>query len=381
MLTYRLYRRRSQEHITPIQRIPETTAATFQQRRQGERPRAWRSCASRSLASGPLTSLATAVASATCLTSRSHPANVIPVSILFLPAPDGESGSGDPGSAPEGESQQPPRSEPPASHEAAGGCAWLAAWVATGMFAAGAALLAAVVVTGQGGPYGVTALLALWICVFGVVTLGAAAAMWAVHRLRDRSHSRRQTAAALTALAVAVAFLAPVVADLLGWLALPVEGWPVAVTGVTLLVLAAVVAAERSERRPALAFAALWVLLLGTISYRAWTDLRVEVVWLGPSVVGPTPGQVGFTATRSGDFEVRFGARYCWDGRVIATGRYEWQPGDPASSFGATMWVDLPSDVLPLHHGDLVRVCVRDGLAAGTRAGESVDPPSFWPRD
>jgi hypothetical protein len=45
------------------------------------------------------------------------------------------------------------------------------------------------------------------------------------------------------------------------------------------------------------------------------------------------------------------------------------------------MWVDLPSDVLPLHHGDLVRVCVRDGLAAGTRAGESVDPPSFWPRD
>jgi MFS family permease len=253
-------------------------------------------------------SLAGAVLSATRLTSPVSPSNVIPVSIQFHAAVVAEGGAGDRlGSAPGGgENEQRRPSEPADNHEAAGGCAWLAAWAATCVFGSGAVLLAFVVVTGEGGPYGVAAIVALFVCGFGIMTLGAAAAMWAAHRLQDRSHSRRQTAAALTALAAAVAFLAPVVADLLGWLALPVEGWPVAVTGATLLVLAAVVAAERSERRPALAFAALWVLLLGTISYRAWTDLRVEVVWLGPSVVGPTPGQVGFTATRSGDFVVRF---------------------------------------------------------------------------
>jgi uncharacterized membrane protein YhaH (DUF805 family) len=303
------------------------------------------------------------------------------VSILFRPTPVGESGAGDHGSAPGGgESQEPPRSEPPASHEAAGGCAWLAAWAGTGVFAAGAALLAAAVVTGQGGPYGATALLALWICVFGVVTLGAAAAMWAVHRLRDRSHSDRRTAAALTAFAGAIAMLTPIVADFFGWVALPTESWPVALGGVTLLALAAVLGADRSERRPTLVFAVAWLLLLGTLAYRISTDLRVEVVWLGPSVVNHTPGQVAFMATRSGDFEVRFGAHQCWEGRVLATGRYEWQPGDPGSSFGAAMWVDLPGDVLPLERGDLIRICVRDWFAAGTAAGEAVDPPSFWPR-
>jgi hypothetical protein len=45
------------------------------------------------------------------------------------------------------------------------------------------------------------------------------------------------------------------------------------------------------------------------------------------------------------------------------------------------MWVDLPADVLPLQPGDLVRVCVRDGIAGGTAAGLEGDPPSFWPRD
>jgi hypothetical protein len=123
----------------------------------------------------------------------------------------------------------------------------------------------------------------------------------------------------------------------------------------------------------------VWVLLLGTLAYWSWTEVRVEVVWLGPSVVRHTEGQIAFTATRSGDFEVRFGARRCFDGTLIATGRYEWRAGDAGSSFGAPQWVDLSPDSLPLQNGDQVRVCLRDGVAAGTAAGEAASPPGFWP--
>jgi hypothetical protein len=172
-----------------------------------------------------------------------------------------------------------------------------------------------------------------------------------------------------------------VVASVLGWVEAPGGAWPLPVAGVTLLALASVLGAERTDRRPALLFAAIWILLLGTFAYRTWTDVRVEVVWLGPSIVDHTPGQIAFTATRSGDVEIRYRSQWCWDGRVLVTGRYEWRPGDPGSSFGAPMWADLPSDILPLQRGDLIRVCVRDGLAAGTAAGEAADPPSFWPRD
>jgi hypothetical protein len=306
---------------------------------------------------------------------------VIPMSIQFRQnrgSRDRTAEDLDPGPGGD-ETACPQASHPAARHAAAAGYAWLTAWAATWLFASGAVLLVFVVVTGNGGPYGVTALIALCVCGFGVAVLVAPAAMWSLRRLRVRSGSRR-TAATLASLAGAVALLAPVVASLVGWVVLPGEAWPIPVAGVSMLVLAAVLGAEWSERRPALVFAAVWVLFLGTFAYRTWTQLRVQVVWLGPSIVDHTPGQVGFTATRSGDFAIRFAAHSCWDGRVIATGRYEWRPDDPRSSFGATKWVDLSADVLPMERGDLVRVCVRDGFAAGTGAGEAVDPPSFWPR-
>jgi hypothetical protein len=267
-------------------------------------------------------------------------------------------------------------------HDAAAGFAWLTAWLGTFVFAIGSALLAFLVVTGEAGPYGAGALIALLVWSFGVAAFTPAAAMWAVHRLRYHRRPRFRTTAALTALAGAFVLLASLVANLLGRLDLPAESWPIPVVGVTLLALGAVLCADPADRQPALAFAAVWVFLLGMVAYRTWTDLRVEVVWFGPSIVDRTPGQVGFTATRSGDFEVRFGAHSCWDGQLISTGRYEWRPGDPGSTFGAITWVDLPADVLPIEDGDLVRVCVRDGLAAGTAAAESGGPGmGFWPRD
>jgi hypothetical protein len=293
---------------------------------------------------------------------------VIPVSITFQP------------DSADRQTVSPPPSQSPEDHPAAAGCAWLAAWAATWLFAAGAVLLIFVVVSGSGGPYGVTALIALFVCGLGAAALGTAAVMWAAHRLLARSRTLRTTAT-LAALAGGIALFTPVVGSLLGWVALPGQTWPIPVAGVTLLSLASILGAERTDRRPALVFAAVWLTFLGTFAYRAWTEVRVQVVWLGPSIVDRTPGQIAFSATRSGDVEIRFGAHWCWDGRVLSTGRYEWGPGDPRSSFGAPMWVDLPSDVLPLERGDLVRVCLRDGLAAGTAAGEAADPPSFWPRD
>jgi hypothetical protein len=248
------------------------------------------------------------------------------------------------------------------------------------LFAVGAAVLVFAVVSGESGPYGVTAVGALVLCGFGIGALGLAAAAWARAQLRARWRSRRLVAAFIALLA-AVALLALLVADLRGWLSLLADSWPLPVAGVSALVIGAVLVAPRAERRPTLAFAGIWLLLLATVAYRTWTDLRVEVVWLGPNIAAQNPGQVAFIATRSGDFEVRFGARTCSDGRAIGEGRYTWRPGDPGSSFGAPAWVDLPDSILPLHPGDLVRVCVREGLAAGSAAGEAATPPSFWPRN
>ena len=97
--------------------------------------------------------------------------------------------------------------------------------------------------------------------------------------------------------------------------------------------------------------------------------MEVDVAWLGPNSIDDSPGQFAFSATRSGEFVVRFGADSCSDGRVIATGRYTYRP-ERGSSFGPPLAVELPLDVLPLKDGDLVRVCVRDGFAAATRAAE-----------
>jgi hypothetical protein len=290
------------------------------------------------------------------LTRATHSINVIPVSSTLIPA-----GQED--------------------HEAAGGCAWMAAWAAVCTFTLGATLVLVVVLTGHAGAYGVAALGAMLACSLGVVMLVPAAILWTGHQLRNHPGRRWRTAVALVPLLGAVALLSWIGAGLLGWPGSPVDSAVAPVAGVTLLALSAVLVVEPEERHPAWAFAALWVAFIGILSYRVWTDLRVEVGWLGPSVVQPTPGVIGFSATRSGDVEVRFGAQSCGDGRLIATGRYTWRPDDPRSSYGATMWVDLPADVLPLQRGDLVRVCVRDGLAGGTAAGEVVEPPSFWPRD
>jgi hypothetical protein len=109
--------------------------------------------------------------------------------------------------------------------------------------------------------------------------------------------------------------------------------------------------------------------------------MEVDVAWLGPTTIEDSPGRIAFTATRPGDFEIRIDARSCSEGRVIATGRYEHEPGHPESKFGKLAWVDLPADVLPLHRDDLVRVCVRNGLAAATRAAEVADPGSYRRRD
>jgi hypothetical protein len=263
---------------------------------------------------------------------------------------------------------------------AGSGSGWLIAWTATCLFAFGAVLLAFAVVTGESGPYGFAAIVALVVCSVGVGALGLAVAIWGVVQLRTPWRSGRRVAA-LIALSAAVALLTPVVADLVGWLTLPDDTWPLAVGGTTALVLSAILVAPSSEIRPALAFAAIWVLLLATIAYRTWTDLRVEVVWLGPNIANHNPGQVAFAATRSGDFEVRLQAHSCWEGQAVAAGRYTWRPGASGTSFGAPLWVDLPVNYLPLRRGDLVRVCMRDGLAAGTAAGEAGEPPSFWPRN
>lgn len=270
---------------------------------------------------------------------------------------------------------------PEVDHRVAGGCAWGAAALAALVFAIGAVVLAYVIVTGESGAYGLVGVFGALLSGLGIALLGVAAVLWTVHRVRRRSSPHR-TAAALVALAGAIVLLLPLTSDFLGVIVPSGETWPPSVAGGLLLVLAAVLAAERSERRPAVVFAALSVLLVGTYVYRTSTDLRVEVVWLGASVVNRTPGQVGFTATRSGDFEVRFDAPFCWTGRVIATGRYEWRPSERnGPTYGATTFVDLPSDILPLKSGDLVRVCIRDGLAAGTGAGEGGDSSGFFSID
>jgi len=90
--------------------------------------------------------------------------------------------------------------------------------------------------------------------------------------------------------------------------------------------------------------------------------------------------EIAFTATRSGDFEVRFAASSCDRGRIIAAGRHEPRANEPMS-MGHVEWVEPPADVVPLSRGDMIRVCLRDGLAAATGAAEVVDPPSFWPQD
>lgn len=274
-----------------------------------------------------------------------------------------------------------PTGTPPDDRQLAGGCAWLVAWLATGTFAVGAGLLFLLIVTDNVGAYGLNAVFALVLAGLGVALLAAAAFAWVVAWFHHGGAVPRRV---VTALIVASAAGALVVsgADLIGWLPRTVERWPIISVGLTLLPLAAVLAAPGPERRPALAFAAAWLLLIGALGYRAWTDFDARVVTLGQALGDESRGVVGFTATRSGDFDVRYAATSCISGRVLASGRYEWRADRASSSHGKPQWVDLPSDLWPLQSGDLVRVCLRDGFAAATAAGEyGGKGGGFWPID
>jgi hypothetical protein len=258
------------------------------------------------------------------------------------------------------------------------GCAVVAAWFGAALFVLGVAGFALIVLTERAGPFGIAALYAVVAVAGGLLALAIAIAGWLVRRVRARAGGWRPVAAALASTA-AVALLATGVAGSFGPVDPEDHSDRSLAAGVTLLVLAAVVAAPRSERAPTAISAAAWIVLVAGLGYRAWTDTDVRVVWLGPATDGAV--QMAFNATRSGDFEIRLDAPSCGDGRTVAAGRYELAAGDPGSAFGAAIWVDLPDGALPLERGDLVRVCLRDGLAAGTAAAEVVAPPSFWPRD
>jgi hypothetical protein len=259
------------------------------------------------------------------------------------------------------------------------GCAVVAAWCGAAVFVLGVGGLGLIVITERAGPFGIAALYAGVAVAGGLLALAIAIAGWLVRRLRTRGAGRWRLVAAGLASPAAVALLATGVAGSFGPVDPEDHSDLALAAGVTLLVLAGVVAAPRPERAPAAVSAAAWIFLVAGLGYRAWTDTDVRVVWLGPATDGAD--QIAFNATRSGDFEIRVDAPSCGDGRTVAAGRYEHLAGDPGSAYGAAIWVDLPDDALPLERGDLVRVCLRDGLAAGTAAAEVVAPPSFWPRD
>ena len=186
-----------------------------------------------------------------------------------------------------------------------------------------------VIVTREAGAYGVGALIPALVVCCAIVVMGISAALSIVDRLWRRTRPFPRTIAALAAFGAATVCLAPAVAELVGVAPPSVEGWLPTVAGVALLAIAAILAAGRSERLPALVFAAGWVLLLGIAGYSVWTEMEVDVAWLGPNSMEDGPGRIAFSATRPGNFEVRFGASSCSEGEVIATGRYDHQPGRP----------------------------------------------------
>ncbi len=161
----------------------------------------------------------------------------------------------------------------------------------------------------------------------------------------------------------------------------PIDGGLPSLAGVSLLALAAVLAADRSERAPALAFASVWLLLLAVVGYTVWTDMEVEVAWVGPNSIDDSPGRFAFRCDTL--------RRLRGPVRLLILLRrqghrdrplYICRP-DRGSNFGPPLVVELPLDVLPLKDGDLVRACVRDGFAAATRAAEVSNGSSFWQRD
>jgi hypothetical protein len=241
-------------------------------------------------------------------------------------------------------------------------------------------LAPALIVPNGAGPY-----VAFW----GVIAVGMAMVgltivtfISLVDRMLRRRRPMARTVAAMLAFLAAIILLGPWLLERLGSGAIPFDGgWP-ALAGGTLIFCTAVLSSGPAERRASLVLAAGWVLVLGSIGYRAWTSMDVDVVWLGSTY--DRGSQVAFIATRSADYELQFGAKTCGEGRRIASGRYDFIPDGTDSRVGTPMWIRLPSDLVPLKAGDVVRVCLRDGLAAATASGEFVGgvagSSSFWPR-
>lgn len=258
------------------------------------------------------------------------------------------------------------------------GLAWLTGWLSVWIFVPAAGWFAFAMVTRNVGAYGLGALVPLVGAMAAIALFVPATIVWAVSRWRDRRFAPARSAVGLTIWAGAIGLLAIAFAEVVGWISERFDAsWP-GVIGVTLLALSAVLTARRSERRPALVFAASWALLIAVLGFRMWTDLDVDVGWLGPTTVHQAEGQIAFKATRSGAYEIRAGTGDCSGGVLVATGHYEWQPGDAGSEYGALFWVTLPPSVLPLQPGDRFAVCVRDGLAAGMSAAEAAG--SGWRR-
>jgi hypothetical protein len=277
------------------------------------------------------------------------------------------------------EAHEPAGPRSPVEDEQLGGCVWMLIWTAFATLAFGASLIGLVLVAPRTSGY--TGFFALLFVACGVAGAGLAVILAIADRAVHRTPPRWRFLAGLLMAIIGAASLTPGVAVLAHWEAFPFDtSWP-AIAGATLVVLALVIASGRTERRAALAFASTWVLLWATVGYHTATDMRVAVVWLGPAIDGRA--QVAFAATRSADYEIRFRAPSCGAGRVIATGHYAFAPD--RAEIGRIEWVDLPIDILPLQGGDLVRVCLRDGFAAATAAGEkgapAAGPSSFWPRD
>lgn len=281
--------------------------------------------------------------------------------------------TGEPGSEPPGPGPGPGR-------EQARGCVF-----ATLLTALVALLLTSLVVAPAllGASVGYAAFFGLLSLAAAVVGVAVAGAFAIADRVALRRPGRRLTVG-FVAWVAGVGLVLPglfVVAKIASF-TFPTDG--LAAAGATLLVLAAVILTGPVERPVAFAFAAAWVLLFASVGYRSATLMHAHVVWLGPGL-GGSRVQVAFEASRPADFVVLYGARSCSEGRPIASGHYDLVRKDPYSSFGEPEWVTLPSDILPLQPGDLLRVCLRDGLAAATAAGEHVGglagESSFWPRD
>ena len=183
------------------------------------------------------------------------------------------------------------------------GCAWLAAIA----FAVGALPLALMLVAREAGAFGAGLLLVLPPIVFGIGGIGIVAALSIVDRVWHRPRPILRTVASIGAFIAAAACLGSVISGVRVTL-LPEAETGATIAGISLLILAAVLAARRSERSGALAFATAWLLLLAVSGYSVWTEMEVDVAWLGPNSIDDSPGQLAFSATRSGEFVVRFGA-------------------------------------------------------------------------